>query len=82
MLLSIILFVSAITPTSSHQHLHAQRPVTDTSSKRLNTVPKVKPPREVSLRVKFIRLGEVSLSLDRHSTHHILGKYITRKILC
>jgi hypothetical protein len=38
----------------------------DINSKKLNVIPKVKPPREVSLRVKFIRLGEVSFITNFH----------------
>jgi hypothetical protein len=53
-------FSSAITPATSHQRLHGRRTAMDINSKKLNIIPKVKPPREVSLRVKFIRLGEVS----------------------
>jgi hypothetical protein len=40
------------------------------NSKRLNNSPSVKPPREVSLRVKFIRLGEVSLHSVCFVFHH------------
>ena len=42
--------------------IHIQRSTPDLHSNRLNTLPKAKPPREVSLRVKFIRLGEVRCS--------------------
>ncbi|CAF1149567.1 unnamed protein product [Rotaria sordida] len=43
-----------------HQDFPTQQVIMDNYSKKLNTSPKVKPPREVSLRVKFIRLGEVN----------------------
>jgi hypothetical protein len=43
--------------------IHIQRASIDINSSRLNTLPKGKPPREVSLRVKFIRLGEVRFSI-------------------
>ena len=73
-----------MTPSASHQHFQIQRPVDETNSKRLNVSRSVKPPREVALRVKFIRLGEVSSYLF---IFHLLlstkkGHYITRKILC
>ncbi|CAF0798648.1 unnamed protein product [Rotaria sp. Silwood1] len=49
-----------INPISNHQDLQIQQVIMNNYSKTLNTLPKVKPPREVSLRVKFIRLGEVN----------------------
>jgi hypothetical protein len=47
-------------PSSSHQRFEIQRSINEIDSQRLNSSPSVKPPREVFLRVKFIRLGEVS----------------------
>lgn len=60
-----------------------QRSVNENNSKQLNNIYNAKPPREVALRVKFIRLGEVIyknffflyLSFSK-------GNNITRKILC
>jgi hypothetical protein len=43
--------------------VHIQRATIDINSSSLNILPKAKPPREVSLRVKFIRLGEVRFSI-------------------
>lgn len=55
---------AVVTPASSQQHLQRhsqpQRVSLDSNLKRTISQPKLKPPREVSLRVKFIRLGEVS----------------------
>jgi hypothetical protein len=47
-------------PSSTHQRFQIQRSTNEINSKRLNSLPDIKPPREVFLRVKFIRLGEVS----------------------
>ncbi|CAF2501908.1 unnamed protein product [Rotaria sp. Silwood2] len=53
--------ITAITNSiPNYQDFRTQQVIMDNYSKQLNTLPKVKPPREVSLRVKFIRLGEVS----------------------
>ncbi|CAF0786840.1 unnamed protein product [Adineta ricciae] len=53
--------ISAIvTPASSHQRLPNSRHSMDTHVKKPIAIPKAKPPREVALRVKFIRLGEVN----------------------
>ncbi|UJR15573.1 hypothetical protein I4U23_002511 [Adineta vaga] len=53
--------ISAIvTPASSHQRLPNLRHTMEIHSKKSINIPKVKPPREVALRVKFIRLGEVN----------------------
>jgi hypothetical protein len=51
-------------PSSSHQRFEIQRSINEIDSQRLNSSPSVKPPREVFLRVKFIRLGEVSLIIN------------------
>jgi hypothetical protein len=45
---------------SVYQQRFPTRSADEISIKRLNNVPIIKPPREVSLRVKFIRLGEVN----------------------
>jgi len=50
-------FSSVVTPASRS---HPQRASSDLHLKRVNSQPTLKPPREVFLRVKFIRLGEVS----------------------
>jgi len=55
----IFVFFPVATPITSHR-----RPAMDINSKRLNIIPKIQSPREVSLRVKFIRLGEVSLIIN------------------
>jgi len=55
----IFIFFSVDNPATSHQRL-----AIDINSTKLNVMPKVKPPREVSLRVKFIRLGEVSFIIN------------------
>ncbi|CAF0993094.1 unnamed protein product [Adineta steineri] len=49
-----------VTPAHSYQRLSNQQINMETKTKKINTLPKAKPPREVSLRVKFIRLGEVN----------------------
>ena len=49
-----------ITPNANQQRFQPQDFVIDSHSKKRNTLTKMKLPREVSLRVKFIRLGEVS----------------------
>ena len=75
-----------MTPSASYQRFQIQRSANEINSKRLNNSPNVKPPREVSLRVKFIRLGEVSSHHLFFILHLLLSKkkghYITRKILC
>jgi hypothetical protein len=50
-----------ITSNAGQQRSQHHRPTNDSPSKRVQTLPKTKPPREVSLRVKFIRLGEVNI---------------------
>ncbi|CAF3167192.1 unnamed protein product [Rotaria socialis] len=46
--------------SSNQQRCQSQDCIIDMHLKKRSTLPKVKPPREVSLRVKFIRLGEVN----------------------
>jgi hypothetical protein len=63
--------------SSSHSN---RRSVPNTYSRRAETRTRVKPPREVSLRVKFIRLGEVSSIHNLHSfilPSHEKDQYIT-----
>jgi hypothetical protein len=45
---------------SVNQQRFTTRSADEINVKRFSYIPNVKPPREVSLRVKFIRLGEVS----------------------
>jgi hypothetical protein len=45
---------------SANQQRFQMRSSDEINVKRLSNSPNVKPPREVSLRIKFIRLGEVS----------------------
>jgi len=60
-MIETILFYSPVaTPASSHQRFQTQRSITESNSKKLKSGIKIQPAREVSLRVKFIRLGEVS----------------------
>ena len=49
-----------MTSSSTYPDFQLQRQSEKTNSKLLNPSLHKKPPREVSLRVKFIRLGEVS----------------------
>jgi hypothetical protein len=55
-----------MTASSTQQRFQMHRPINEMNSQRLSIIPSVKPPREVALRVKFIRLGEVSSHLLRH----------------
>lgn len=50
---------------------HRQRIVKENNSARLNPLSKVQSAREVSLRVKFIRLGEVRSSFEFSSLHRL-----------
>lgn len=50
---------------SDHPEYQKPRALEKPSSKHLIPTPEVKPPREVSVRVKFIRLGEVSLFINK-----------------
>ncbi|CAF4182111.1 unnamed protein product [Rotaria sp. Silwood2] len=48
-----------MTLSSTHPNFQLEQQIETTNSKLLNPSLNIKPPREVSLRVKFIRLGEV-----------------------
>lgn len=72
---------------SANQQRFQMRSSDEINVKRLSNSPNVKPPREVSLRIKFIRLGEVSCHFFKSLSCIFFsllkkGYYFTREILC
>ena len=78
-------FLAVISSTSDPRIQQQQRTMTEFNMQRFQESQNIRPPREVSLRVKFIRLGEVSPDMCHSSLTLSLtdqGHYFTRKILC
>ena len=77
---SISFLALALVSRPSQQRLTNESPL-----KKSGSLPKSKPPREVSLRVKFIRLGEVSRSSRLRPFTHLLltatDQYLAREVL-